>query len=192
MTTVDTRHRPKTSQLTTGYCPPESGSGGSRSTPATPMCDQMTSCVVSIVTDEDSDDTLKDSTSGHKRSRSPSIKHVSSSASFSYATDVDPTRTAAQLLASSRNSLKQQNSRPFGGSSSGCAPILLSVPAAGPPRRRHSWICGYVTNTQKRNTLVCFSPLNIFVVVLLVSLSVCVLLVFRASRVLRNLHHALS
>lgn len=126
-------------------------------------------CVVSIITDDDSDaDTLKDSSANYSdrrdssgsyvfccdsasRSKAPMIKHIASSSSVC----TMDTETRANLNCVNSHSQTQLNGtsrsnkslggRPYSGSTSGnagCVPILLSVPSAGPPRRRHSWICG--------------------------------------------------
>lgn len=142
-------------------------------------------CVVSIITDDDSDvDTLKDTgpyddrrgsagsyvfsygnSSSIARSKPPLIKHIASSSSVC-TMDTESRAGAGGGLSPAGNCLVSQSSsasqlngagypngkstlggRPYlgssgGGNNSGCAPILLSVPGASAPRRRHSWICG--------------------------------------------------
>jgi len=87
--------------------------------------------------------------------RAPMIKHIASSSSVC-TMDTDnrlglngvSSHSQTQLNGggSSRNGTRTLGGRPYSGSTSGsnsgCVPILLSVPSAGPPRRRHSWICG--------------------------------------------------
>lgn len=101
------------------------------------------------------------------RSRPPMIKHIASSSSVC----TMDTETVANCLSTTGGGSSTQlngasssrttgdrkmtlGGRPYsgstsGGSQTGCAPILLSVPGAGgangsQPRRRHSWICGWV------------------------------------------------
>lgn len=151
MTTVEQRPRQKADQLRkVSIAGPDA-----KSTPVPSRETMPLNCVVSIVTDDDSDpDTLKSNSPPTVAypgpNRSPPIKHVSSSASFiMYCTpdtidkaNIKPSQSQQQLSAN-RNQLRYQATRQSG-SVAGCAPILLSVPTAGPPRRRHSWICGYV------------------------------------------------
>ena len=97
--------------------------------------------------------------------RSKMIKHIASSSSVSTMdTDLRPnlncfnSHSQTQLngtsgggINSSKNNNNHNNSvnckilggRPYSGNNAcgSCVPILLSVPSAGPPRRRHSWIC---------------------------------------------------
>lgn len=99
------------------------------------------------------------------RSRPPMIKHIASSSSVC-TMDTESRGAGAQVngnTSSSSSGARQQSNgsagqktlggRPYsgstsGGSQTGTAPILLSVPsAAGPPRRRHSWICGWVSSS---------------------------------------------
>ena len=136
------------------------------STATTSTDTNRVNCVVAIITDDDSDaDTLKDSgpcddrrdssmfTYGNGRPKAPLIKHIASSSSVcTMDTENQQSnncltshKSQTQLNGGSTRSDKCLGGRPYSGSTSGntgCVPILLSVPSAGTPRRRHSWICG--------------------------------------------------
>lgn len=50
----------------------------------------------------------------------------------------------ADPSSSSNNSNQSNQVQNCGKKVPGSAPILLAVPTPGVPRRRHSWICGWV------------------------------------------------
>ena len=91
------------------------------------------------------------------QSRAPTIRHIASTSSVC-TLDNENRSTLSYGMSHQGHSGTQLNGtgtgrttktlggRPYCGSTSGsnagCVPILLSVPSAGPPRRRHSWICG--------------------------------------------------
>lgn len=150
-----TCHPSRTSLTTPGRV------GASLSTPVTPT-DPPPTCVVSIITDDDSDvETVKDVSINRATHSRPLMKHIANSASFTVYTELDPngegpigsgggggaTSHSSQQSLSSRSQAARARqlsgaSQSSGLSQTGCAPILLAVPSAGPPRRRHSWICG--------------------------------------------------